>query len=85
LQCHERKQLFHKHQTIICASLPLSFSSIFHLSLLYTLPSGLFTSKCAPPPCGKFITQLEELKACDKFNLLLRLYVKNQSCYILLL
>jgi len=49
---------------------------------LYRLPSDLFTSKFAPPPCRKFITKLEELKVCGKSNLLLGLYVKNCSCFI---
>jgi len=79
MQCYKRKQPFHKHQSLV------NFLCIFHLSMLYRLPSDLFISKYAPPPYGKFITQLEELKMCDKSNLLLRFYVKNWSHFILLL
>jgi len=65
LQFCERKQLFHKHQ-MICASLPLSFLSLFYLNILYRLLSDLLTRIFAQALCGKFITQVEKLKACDK-------------------
>jgi len=78
LQYHERKQLFHKCHSITRASMPPSFLPHFNLSISYLLPSDLFRSKFSLPPCDKTIT-MEELKAHDKSNLLLRMYVKNQS------
>jgi hypothetical protein len=82
LQCHERKQLLYKCWMITCASLPSSFSSVFYISMLYRLLSYLFTRKSAQPPCDKFKTQLEELKVCDKFYLLFRLYIKKTGCVV---
>jgi len=79
--CKERSAMsqektFLPQISITCASLPPNFSSHFYLNIFYRLPSDLFTSKFAPSLYGKFITQPEELKACDKPNLLPRLHVK---------
>jgi hypothetical protein len=69
----------------VCQSASQLFVHFLHLSMFYGLPSDLFATKFATSPCSKFITQLEELKARDKSNLLLRFNVKSRSYLMLLL